>query len=204
VKLNRIQKRFANSGLRAWVQARFEVPRLLRCGGGLEAGTVLEVGCGCGEGVRLILSRFGAAHVTGVDIDPEQVETAQGRLKGLDDRVTLTCGDAQQLEYPDGAFDAVFDFQMLHHAEDWRAVVREVSRVLRPGGRFYLSELCNVVLGNRLVRAVFEPNQATTFDADALLAGCEQVGLSVRSGGVSRLGNAWVFACAVKPMSSPR
>src|SRR5439155_882243 len=101
-------------------------------------GRALEVGCGKGAGVELILRRFGAARVDAIDLDPRMVELAQGRLRRHAERVRVRTGDAERLEAADATYDAVFDFAAIHHVPDWRAAVRELYRVLKPNGRAYV------------------------------------------------------------------
>ncbi len=203
MKLPRIQKCFANSPIRAHVQARLEVRKLLQLGGRMDGGSALEIGCGRGEGLAHIIDAFGADQVLGIDIDPDQVALARRRIRpGHKDRVAVRQGVAEHIESPDASFDAVFDFQMLHHADDWRQAVAEVSRVLKPGGRFYLSEICQPALTHPLVRAVFHPDPSTAFDGDTLLHVCEARGLEMGDR-VFRMGPVWVFACLIKASDKP-
>jgi ubiquinone/menaquinone biosynthesis C-methylase UbiE len=93
---------------------------------------VLEVGCGLGtDTVRF--ARAGA-RITAVDITPTAVSLTAQRLadEGLDGAVQQA--DAEQLPFPDGAFELVYSWGVLHHTPDTAAAVREVARVLRPGG----------------------------------------------------------------------
>ena len=83
------------------------------------------------------LDLFGAADVTAIDIDPALAVAARRRLAPYGDRVTVVDGDVTRLEFPDGRFDAVFNFAVLHHVEDWRRALREIVRVLGPDGRFF-------------------------------------------------------------------
>ena len=77
----------------------------------LDRPRVLEVGCGWGElAARLELEA--EASVVGVDLSPRMVELA--RQRGVDAIV----GDVQELEYPDGSFDAVVAAWMLYHVPD--------------------------------------------------------------------------------------
>lgn len=94
---------------------------------------VLEIGVGLGTD----LAQFGkaGARCHGVDITDRHLEmTARNfALRGL--AVDLKRCDATRIEHPDGAFDAVYSFGVIHHIPDAPAVVREIERVLRPGGR---------------------------------------------------------------------
>jgi SAM-dependent methyltransferase len=88
---------------------------------------VLEVGGGQGELAERMQAELGAA-VTFVDVSPRMVELA--RARGLDAHE----GDAQQLHFPDGAFDTVVAAWMLYHVADVDRALAEFARVLVPGG----------------------------------------------------------------------
>ncbi len=120
---------------------------LERLGGRVEGGRVLEVGCGRGVGVKIILERFGAAAVEALDLDPRMIERACRRLTayGLA-RVQLSVGDVTSIKAGDATFDAVFDFGAIHLEPNWRKAVAEVRRVLKPGGRFFFEWVTSRVL----------------------------------------------------------
>ena len=122
---------------------RFYVaPLLERLGGTVEGGRVLEVGCGQGLGAEIIKGRFRAATVTGIDLDARIVARAQGRVTRRNaGGIEIAEGDATQLGFEDQSFDAVFDFGAIHLIQEWEQAVREVVRVLKPGGRFYFEEM---------------------------------------------------------------
>src|SRR5947209_1763332 len=62
---------------------RYAGSLLERLGGRIEGGRVLEVGCGGGAGVKIILERFGAAEVVAFDLDPMMIERARRQLSGF-------------------------------------------------------------------------------------------------------------------------
>jgi SAM-dependent methyltransferase len=92
----------------------------------------LEVGVGLGTD-HLRLYRAGAA-VAGVDLTPASVEHTRRRFLLEDLTPEVSIGDAENLPFPDGSFDAVYSFGVLHHTPDMGKAVGEVHRVLRPGG----------------------------------------------------------------------
>ena len=86
--------------------------------------------------VAIHIARTHGAQVIGVDLSENMLE--QGRLNvqrhGLEDQVTLVPGRAEQLDFPDGYFDAVAFTYLLRYVDDAAATVAEVARVLKPGG----------------------------------------------------------------------
>ena len=91
---------------------------------------ILDVGCGTGANL-LMLSQFGDAE--GVDISEDAL--AFCRERGLE-KVKLGAGEA--LPYDDGTFDLVTGLDVVEHMDDDLAGLREMRRVLRPGGRVLL------------------------------------------------------------------
>lgn len=89
---------------------------------------------GCGTGADLDYVPAGVA-VTAVDITPSMVERTRARAETLPLDVEATVGDAQALEFSDGAFDAVTLHLVLSVVPDPRAVVAETERVMAPDGR---------------------------------------------------------------------
>ena len=89
---------------------------------------VLEVGCGPGELAARIAAELGV-ELLALDISPRMVELARSR--GVDARV----GDLQELPFRDGEFDCVVAAWVLFHVPDLDRGVRELARILRPGGR---------------------------------------------------------------------
>jgi len=100
--------------------------------------SVLDVGCGAGAALRELANRYPEAVLTGCDISPLAVETASslnesyikaGRMR------FLRCG-VPDLPFADGEFDTVFSVESLYFWPDQLAGLREIRRVLAPGGYF--------------------------------------------------------------------
>lgn len=188
---------WVDSRLRAVAQRRFEARVLHRLGGPVPGGTVLEIGSGRrGTGLRLALDVFGADRADGVELHPDSVAAGRAALADLGDRVRLTAGDATRLPAADAAYDAVFDYHLLHHAQDWRQAVREVARVLRPGGRFYACEMTARIVDSRPLRAVsFHPADGDRPTPASLASACADSGLRV-TGQETRAAGCWTALVA--------
>jgi ubiquinone/menaquinone biosynthesis C-methylase UbiE len=109
----------------------------------LAPGPALDLGSGTGV-VSLALARRGF-DVVGVDHSPEMTEVARQKLRDADVRGScrFVIGDVRQLPFGDGEFACVTCQGLLHHLDDLEPCLRELARVLRPGGRFYISEPCS-------------------------------------------------------------
>ena len=163
--LNRFEYALMNNPVRAAIQRHYEARRLLRMGGAMRGGRALEIGCGRGVGTDLIVRLFGADAVDAFDLDPRMVARARERLSAYGSRVRVWVGDASTIDAPDATYDAVFDFGIIHHVPEWRRVVAEVHRVLKPGGRFYGEEVLRGFLEHPLARRLFDHPQNDRFDA---------------------------------------
>jgi ubiquinone/menaquinone biosynthesis C-methylase UbiE len=123
-------------------------------------GRVLEIGCGTAEVALQAKRTQPSAEVHGLDPDPLMLARAGRKAQRAGLALELTQGFAEQLPFPDAAFDRVLAAYMFHHLHpDARvAALGEVARVLRPGGSLHLldfggsSEASDGWLGRRMRR----------------------------------------------------
>ena len=125
-----------------------EVGQVLK-GRDLSGQRILDLGCGIGGAAVMLVRDFGAARVTGVDVEADSLRRAKEaeRAAGLEDRLSFEHVAPGPLPFDAGAFDAVFSKDVICHIPDKSAVFGEVHRVLRPGGRFFCADF---VAGARL------------------------------------------------------
>jgi ubiquinone/menaquinone biosynthesis C-methylase UbiE len=195
--LNAVEKALMNNPVRAEIQRRFEAGRLLGLGGRMMGGKALEVGCGRGVGVEIILDRFGAGSVDAFDLDPDMVARARARHAGRGTRARFWVGDAEHIQAEDAAYDAVFDFGIIHHVPAWRNAVREVARVLKPGGRFYAEEVLAPFIHHPLWRTLLDHPMEDRFDRRSFADALADAGLEVL--GSNELFGSFAWFVAVKP-----
>ena len=179
--LNKVEKLLMNNPIREAAQRYYEARRLRELGGTTSGAQALEIGCGRGVGVEIILEQFGADTVDAFDLDPDMVRRAQARLEGFGDRVSVWIGDATDIRAEDSSYDAVFDFGIIHHVPDWRQTLVEVHRVLKPGGRFYAEEVLSPFITNSILRRVLLHPKSDRFDTAQFCRALHEAGLPTES-----------------------
>ena len=112
-------------------------PYLVRFAGVQRGSKVLDVGCG--TGVAALTAARAGAKVTGLDLTPELVARAKENAKLAKVEIDLHEGDAEALPFGDGAFDVVLSQFGHMFAPRPEVVIREMLRVLRPGGTLAFS-----------------------------------------------------------------
>ena len=115
---------------------------------------VLEIGCGMGtDGAQF--AKAGADY-TGIDLTDAAVELARRRFQVSGLKGEFRVADAERLDFPNESFDLVYSHGVLHHTPDIEAAVREIHRVLKPGGRaivmLYHRGSYNYRIGIRVLR----------------------------------------------------
>jgi demethylmenaquinone methyltransferase / 2-methoxy-6-polyprenyl-1,4-benzoquinol methylase len=115
---------------------------------------VLDVACGTAAVTLELVKRYGC-RVVGVDQSPEMLAAAHARVAaaGAGDHVDLVQARAEELPFPDASFDALSFTYLLRYVEDPGATMRELSRVVRPGGRIAMLEF---FVPGGLARAAWE------------------------------------------------
>ncbi len=129
----------------AFLEERSRVPdaqelnrRLCQTLAGKPGEQLLEVGSGSGVLCRMLApSLQPRGCITGLDISEEMTAEAckYARREGMDQGIAFETGAAEALPYPDASFDGALAARLLLHVADPAAVIREMVRVVRPGGR---------------------------------------------------------------------
>jgi SAM-dependent methyltransferase len=90
---------------------------------------ILDAGCGEGVTLQKLLAQYPNANITGVDIDPQNVQICR------DHSLPVRQGSTYELPFEDGAFDCCLLLEVIEHLDEPERALKELARVTRPGGR---------------------------------------------------------------------
>lgn len=145
---------------------------LVEASGATADDTVLDVACGPG----LVVRAFAAVvrRATGIDVTPAMLDRARDLTAGLSN-AAFDHGDVTRLPYADGAFSIVVSRLAFHHFQDPLAVLREMRRVCRRGGRVVVADLTasddtKQADAFHAMEIVRDPSHARALTFDELLA----------------------------------
>lgn len=132
-----------------FIQAKYDFVDEMMKFGGIDpvqdsGAKVLDVGCGVGGTSRYLAKKLGPdASVTGITLSPNQVKRAMelAQEQGVNN-AKFTVMNALEMEYPDNSFDIVWACESGEHMPDKEAYIKEMMRVLKPGGKFVMATWC--------------------------------------------------------------
>lgn len=134
---------------------------------------ILDAGCGNGRHCKHILRRADPdAHVFAFDLSQRMLKRASRRVKG--DRVHYVAADLTRLPYADEFFDAIVCGWVLEHLPDPRPGLRELTRILRPGGKLLLMTTEDTIAG-AMTSSLWH---CRTYNRLELQRACEECGLT--------------------------
>jgi ubiquinone/menaquinone biosynthesis C-methylase UbiE len=135
-RFNRWSRTYEDSFLQRFFFDRVHQAVLKLVANRTEPGSLLDVGCGTGRLLRAARALWPGAELIGVDPAKGMVEVARQLTPG----VTFYAGMAEAIPLPDTSVDVALSTISFHHWKDQAAGVREVARVLRPEGYFFLTD----------------------------------------------------------------
>jgi ubiquinone/menaquinone biosynthesis C-methylase UbiE len=148
-------------------------------------GTVLDVGCGHGQSLRLLRRAFKPERLIGLDIDSDVLGNAQGRAASLTARAKLIQGHCANLPLADETVDLIFCHQTFHHLVDQSQALKEFRRILKPGGLLLFAESTRAYIHSWMIRLLFRHPMDVQRSADEYLAMVRAHGFTVAPNAVS-------------------
>ena len=130
------------------LQECLELPLMLRALSVPAGGDMLEIGCGRGVALPVIADGLHPSSLTGIDVDIAARSDATSRALERRTQVRLHCGDVRRMPFDDGSFDVVFDFGTCYHIANASGALREIARVLKPGGLFVTETVLSQLLAH--------------------------------------------------------
>jgi ubiquinone/menaquinone biosynthesis C-methylase UbiE len=109
----------------------------------LENKRVLEIGCGNGVQAIYICTKYHPLSITGIDLNNSNIEIANSERERINiENVSFHIDDAQNLKHiPSDSVDVVLNIESAFHYPDKTAFIKEIHRVLKPGGEFLVADL---------------------------------------------------------------
>jgi len=199
MKMNTLEKLAMNNPIRFYIQRHFEAPLLQRLGADVKDKVVLEVGCAHGVGTQILLEQWQAKKVYAMDLDDEMLQKAKKRLQGYSkDRLELQVGDVTQLQAENNSYDAVVNFAAIHHVPDWQAALKEIARVLKPGGLFIFQEVTAQWILRWPYSVLFKHPMENRFSSSQFITELKSLGFEIDNHWVERQKGDFIFAVAKK------
>jgi ubiquinone/menaquinone biosynthesis C-methylase UbiE len=155
-----VSREFFNARAATWDEkvAEKNVSRLEKMAARLDirpGDGVLDVGTGTGVFVPYLLQKIGdAGRLVCLDFAEEMLR--QARLKGFTGNIDYRCADIEDSRLPDASFDAVVCYSVFPHFQDKPKALREINRLLRPGGRVFICHTSGRRTINKIHRSLPE------------------------------------------------
>lgn len=177
MKLNKVEFIAMNNPLRAIVQKYVEIKKIRDITTLPKGKVVLEIGCGNGNGAKLIQKYFSPKQIYAIDIDQNMIKIAKDKVK--DDNISFMMASATNLPFESDTFDAIFDFGVIHHIPNWGECIKELKRVLKPGGELIIEDLSTETFDSllgKLIKKITDHPYERMFSRQKFIASIEENG----------------------------
>ena len=146
---------------------------------------ILDVGCGRGQALPMLEGRFKPDTLVGLDVDQSSLDRAKDQRRRCRCRIELLEGNAEKIDLSDGTVDMVLCHQTFHHLIDQESAIREIHRVLRPGGTLLFAESCRRFIHSLPIRILFRHPMEVQKSAAEYLALLRSAGFDIGPGNLS-------------------
>lgn len=130
---------------------------------------LLDIGCGQGLAFSLLQKTFSPAQIIAVDIDPNLLVRAANAASECGCPVEIKRNSVTRLDLPEASVDMIFCHQLIHHVANQTGALRELYRVLAPGGMLLLGESCETFIKTWPVRWFFRHPPGAEKSAEGFL-----------------------------------
>ncbi|MBN2072576.1 MAG: methyltransferase domain-containing protein [Actinobacteria bacterium] len=141
---------------------------------------ILDVGCGTGNAVMMLAEKAGHSKIYGIDISPKMIETAS--KKTGNGRISFLVADSRSIPFGDSYFDLVLSSNSFHHYPNPLVALKEIHRVLKPGGEFLLADACRDIYFpiriQNTYRRIFEKGHINYYTTSEIKKMLEETGFS--------------------------
>lgn len=141
---------------------------------------IIDIGCGTGSALMLMAKKNKKASYFGIDISSEMIAVAKKKTNE-NPNFEFKVADSASIPYPDESFDVVFSCNSFHHYPDPLKALREMKRILKYGGTFFLEDACRDVFFmiwlQNLYRKKLEKGHQDYYTTGELLGMIKKAGL---------------------------
>lgn len=155
-----------------------------------EVHQILDIGCHQGMAFELLEQHFHPKTIVGVEIDSEEMSRALKAAERCPCQVKCVQGTVYNLDLPDNSIDLIFCHQLLHHLSDQKSGLKELYRVLRPGGVLLIGESCRSFIHSFFVSLLFRHPKNVQKTADEYVELVKSSGFQIRDEEIS-LSSPW-------------
>jgi ubiquinone/menaquinone biosynthesis C-methylase UbiE len=150
MKMTKLEKKFVNSKRHAERNLKL-LEQLFMQFDSSDIKKVLEIGCGVGTVASYLSDKY-EMNIVATDADLEQIELAKRHYREHEN-LQFVVADATNLPFENAEFEMVMSLNVFHHIKNWRRVLSEVNRLLKPNGYFVFHDLAY----SKIARIVFRP-----------------------------------------------
>ena len=160
MEMSKSEKLFVNSNIFNFIYKKTVYNSFFNFIGSDIKGNMLEIGCGIGKTTHFLAEKYNKLKITAIDYDKEQIATAKKNKKS--NNIEFKQGDATSLNFKKESFDCVIETNVFHHIKNYEDAIKEIRRVLKKNGYFYLMDISQYFFGLPLIRILFPPEAYIT------------------------------------------
>ena len=158
--MNKLEKLFVNSYLFNLVYKYTVYNSFLNFINRSIKGKLLEIGCGIGKTTHFLAGRYNTLIITAIDYDRGQIDIANKNREST--KIKFMQADATNLKFKPAHFDYAIETNVSHHIKNYPKAIKEVKRVLKKNGYFYLMDISQYFFTLPIIKYLFPPEAYLT------------------------------------------